>query len=121
MSRILALGATLGLASCAHLKQDATDPVAPPVAESAPTTAMPTAATATVKTEKTGLKPKSEEPAVMLPVDDPGIRMPDMLNLPGEGEFRPAPSSSGTGSGAVISRPPTDPPSRVKPKTEASE
>lgn len=49
---------------------------------------------------------------------DDGIRMPEMLGLPGDGEFRathpslPRPVGE---TGAVISRPPTDPPSRVKP------
>lgn len=43
---------------------------------------------------------------------DDGIRLPDMLGLPGENEFRstrPA-TTSGGGSGAVIARPPTSPP-----------
>jgi len=47
------------------------------------------------------------EPTLAGPPDD-GIRLPDMLTLPGENEFRKS-ASSGTsngGSGAVIARPP---------------
>jgi hypothetical protein len=75
--------------------------------------------------------PKTEKPPepVVPEVDlsslpDDGIRLPDMLGLPGEGEFRPTspglPSLS-PGAGAVISRPPTDPPSRPKPEEAAPE
>lgn len=81
--------------------------------------------TATVaKEEKADPQPAVEEPAVMLPVEDSGIRMPDMLALPSEGEFRatnPSLPVPGSEPGAVISRPPTDPPSRVKPKPETPE
>jgi hypothetical protein len=55
-----------------------------------------------------------------LPVDD-GLRMPDMLAMPQEGEFRstnPNAPKTVNPSGAVISRPPTDPPSRVKAKAD---
>ena len=51
---------------------------------------------------------------------DDGIRLPDMLTLPGEGEFRataPVQNKLPGETGAVISRPPTDPPSRPKPKS----
>lgn len=50
---------------------------------------------------------------------DEGIRMPDMLGLPTDLDFQatsPVLPRTGAGSGSVISRPPTDPPSRVKPK-----
>ncbi|MCX6868076.1 MAG: hypothetical protein NTV46_18055 [Verrucomicrobia bacterium] len=49
---------------------------------------------------------------------DDGIRLPDMLAMPGDGEFRATrPNTSKPGpDGAVIARPPTDPPSRPKPK-----
>lgn len=49
------------------------------------------------------------EPVVAAEPDD-GIRLPDMLALPGENEFRkPLPSASqGSGSGAVIARPPSE-------------
>jgi len=42
---------------------------------------------------------------------DDGIRMPDMLGMPGEGEFRSnRPATGGAaGSGAVIARPPVEP------------
>lgn len=49
---------------------------------------------------------------------DDGIRMPDMLGLPTDGDFRatsPVVPKSDPGAGAVFARPPTDPPSRVKP------
>ena len=57
--------------------------------------------------------PEPEMPT--LPDDE--IRMPSLLNLPTDDEFRasnPLLPKSGTGSGVVV-RPPTDPPSRVKP------
>ena len=72
-------------------------------------------------------KPPSETAAVVptvadpgpLPPSDGGIRLPDMLALPGDAEFRAtsptATQKSKSDSGAVISRPPTDPPSRPKP------
>lgn len=53
-----------------------------------------------------------------------GLRLPDMLTLPGEDEFQstsPAAPPSGGGTGAVISRPPTDPPSRPKAKEKDGE
>lgn len=57
-----------------------------------------------------------EEPAVPDPgLPDDGFRMPDLLTMPNDAEFRstiPQPESSGTG--AVIARPPTDPPPRPK-------
>ena len=58
-------------------------------------------------------EPKKEETApepVVASVPDDGIRLPDMLALPGENEFRkPPPSASqGSGSGAVIARPPSE-------------
>jgi hypothetical protein len=56
---------------------------------------------------------------------DDGIRLPDMLAMPGDGEFRAGRANApkdGPGAGAVISRPPTDPPSRPKkPKAATSE
>ncbi len=59
----------------------------------------------------------AEAPLPGLPND--GIRMPDMLNMPGEGDFRPTnPTAPKTGpdTGTVISRPPADPSAKVKPK-----
>lgn len=52
------------------------------------------------------------------PLPDDGIRLPDMLTMPGEGELRsnpPPPRKTGE-PGAVVARPPTDPPPRPKPK-----
>ncbi len=74
--------------------------------------------------EQKNSEPMVDEPVAMLPVEDHGIRMPDMLALPAEGEFRatnPSLPRSGNEPGAVISRPPTDPPLRIKPKPEAVE
>ncbi len=62
----------------------------------------------------------AEEPLPTTP--DDGLRMGNMLELPGDGEFRPgnpAAVKSGAEGGAVTVRPPTDPPSRVKPKEDA--
>jgi hypothetical protein len=99
-------GILLALASCASQKQEA----------------LP-APTAAVKEEVKPQEP-AVEPEVGLPMVDQGFRMPEMLSLPNEGEFRatnpvlPKPATAG----AVISRPPTDPPSRVKPtETPAAE
>ena len=61
-------------------------------------------------------EPLAEEPPVPEPgLPDDGFRMPDLLTMPNDAEFRstiPQPESSGTG--AVIARPPTDPPPRPK-------
>ena len=68
---------------------------------------------------------KTEAPVVAdvpMPMDpNDGLRGIDdmMLTLPGDNEFRatvPTPPSGGGETNAVISRPPTDPPSRPKPK-----
>ena len=55
---------------------------------------------------------------------DDGIRLPDMLAMPGDSEFRataPNVPKGGPDASAVIARPPTDPPSRPKPKDKKSE
>ena len=59
------------------------------------------------KAEETAAAP---EPAIPNEPDD-GIRLPDMLNLPDEGELRSAATLPGKApeSGAVIARPPTEP------------
>jgi hypothetical protein len=59
------------------------------------------------KTEETASVP---EPATPGEPDD-GIRLPDMLGLPGEGDLRSAASLPGKtpDSGAVIARPPSGP------------
>lgn len=71
-------------------------------------------------------KAKPTEPvlaqAVIPNMPDDGLRMGNMLELPSDREFRTpnsSPVKTGPDAGAVIARPPTDPPSRVKPKTEA--
>lgn len=61
------------------------------------------------KVEKKEETAAAEEPPT--PAEDDGIRLPDMLGMPGEGEFRssrPA-TSVPAGSGAVIARPPVNP------------
>lgn len=65
------------------------------------------------KTEKKEESAALPDPAVPGTPDD-GIRLPDMLGLPEEGEFRNAGATapSRTGAGAVIARPPSEP----KPK-----
>lgn len=66
---------------------------------------------------------KAEEPALVeAPQETPpndGFRMPDLYTLPDDSQFRStspgAPTAAATNTGAVIARPPTDPPSRPKP------
>jgi hypothetical protein len=77
---------------------------------------------------KKKVEPKVESLEVpglpMTGLPDDGIRMPEMLGLPGDGEFRatnPSLPKTAGDTGAVISRPPTDPPSRVKPKPTGTE
>lgn len=92
---------TLALASCAPKAS---------VVEEAPAAKMETPAVAQ--------EPVSEEaPEMDLPAaPDNEIRVPGMLNLPTESEFRASsPQQPGSGSSGVFVRPPTDPPSRVKP------
>lgn len=60
----------------------------------------------------------AEPPLPTLPGDE--IRMPpDMVGLPTDLDFRattPVSPKADPGAGSVFVRPPTDPPSRVKPK-----
>jgi hypothetical protein len=63
-------------------------------------------------------EPAAPELSVPAQVED-GLRMPDMLAMPSEGDFRstnPAAPKTGNASGAVISRPPADASMQVKPK-----
>jgi hypothetical protein len=72
-----------------------------------------------VKQEKMP-EPVAPELNVPAQVDD-GLRMPDMLAMPNEGDFRstsPDAVKTSNSSGAVISRPPVDPASQTKPKTD---
>jgi hypothetical protein len=77
------------------------------------------------KEKEVVLEPISPEPPVPGLPDDGGIRMPgNFTDLPSDDDFRKSAAGapkSDSGSGAVISRPPTDPPSRVKPKPAEQE
>lgn len=74
----------------------------------------------TASTKKTDKPVEATVPEPAVPsLPDDGLRLPDMLAMPGEGEFRatsPNLPKPGPDAGAVIARPPTDPPSRPKPK-----
>jgi len=84
------LAPSLALLSCAAPKAE--------VAEEAPVLKKETV-------EKTAAA--VPEPSVNA-LPDHGIRLPDMLGLPGDNEFRSTrPATTGGGSGAVIARPPT--------------
>jgi hypothetical protein len=101
----LLLGLALALASCAPKAEVVAEPPAVKKVKKAPEVAV------------------TEEPVMPMPEDD-GLRMPDMLGLPGDGDFRstqPGVSTTGAASGTVTIRPPTDPPSRVKPKAVEGE
>lgn len=74
--------------------------------------------------KKDAPKVVSEEPLTdvpqpeLPPMPDDDIRVPPMLNLPTEREFQasnPLLPKNGPTTGGVVVRPPTDPPSRVKP------
>jgi hypothetical protein len=71
-----------------------------------------------VKKKAAVVENKVPEPPVSAAEDD-GLRIPDMFELPDDGAFRAtvptAPKTGGDGN-PVIARPPTDPPSRPKPK-----
>jgi len=68
--------------------------------------------------EEPGVRPKvedkqetagAEQPSTPA-VEDDGIRLPNMLGMPGENEFRSSRPASGgsSGSGAVIAKPPVE-------------
>lgn len=67
-----------------------------------------------------------KEPEISAPPSLPsrredGIRLPDMVTMPNEAEFRatnPNAPKTPSETGAVIARPPTDPPSRPKPEAK---
>jgi hypothetical protein len=70
------------------------------------------------KKQQAAVDSAGSEPAFPSPADD-GIRLPDMLAMPGASEFHatsPKAPKVGSEAGTVISRPPTDPPPRPKPK-----
>ena len=75
------------------------------------------------------LAPKPAQAAILEPAAKPkipvpqndGLRLPDMETMPGDDEFHAAkkPATGGDAdSGAVISRPPTVPTAKPKPKAE---
>jgi len=78
---------------------------------------------APVPKKKAAPEPIVSEPELAT-FPDEGLRLPEMLDLPSDGDFRatnPPASRTTNDAGAVISRPPTDPPSRVKPAIPAAE
>lgn len=77
----------------------------------------------TPKKQKAAPEPIVPEPELAA-FPDEGLRLPEMLDLPSDRDLRgskPPASNIGSEAGAVISRPPTDPPSRVKPPVPASD
>lgn len=59
---------------------------------------------------------EESQPPELPDLQNDGLRLPNLLDLPGDEELRAGVSDKpARGSGAVISRPPTDPPSRPKP------
>jgi hypothetical protein len=94
----------LALTSCAAPKAAVVEQAPVPKKEAAPEPVVP-------------------EPELSAFPDD-GLRLPEMLDLPSDGDFRatnPPASKIANDAGAVISRPPTDPPSRVKPAAPTAE
>jgi len=94
--------------------------------------AMALASCATPKAEVIADAPpaeKKETPVAEAEVPEPAmpddeIRMPSMLNLPTDEEFRasnPLLPKSGSNTSGVVVRPPTEPPSRVKPAEKPTE
>ncbi|MEX1049287.1 MAG: hypothetical protein WED15_07145 [Akkermansiaceae bacterium] len=64
------------------------------------------------------------EPGAKRPRESAGFRMSNMLELPTDGEFRatnPSLPRSGAAASPVFARPPTDPPSRVRPQADEPE
>ncbi len=101
---MMLLGLAVAMASCAAPKEEVV--VAPPE-----------------KKPEKAPEPVVQEPEMpALPSDD-APRLPGgMLNLPTDTEFRASnPLLPKVGAGGVVIRPPTDPPSRVKPKDPAAE
>lgn len=67
-----------------------------------------------VQTAKSEPAAKPKSPALL----NDGFRLPDMETMPGDDEFRASktpPVGGDPDSGAVISRPPTEPPAKPKP------
>jgi hypothetical protein len=87
------------------------------LASCAPKATVVVEAPVKIKQEKAP-EPVAPESSAPSQVND-GLRMPDMLAMPSEGDFRstnPAAPKTSNASGAVISRPPADASSQVKPK-----
>lgn len=76
-------------------------------------------APATKKNEQAKVPEPVPQEQVPLPPEDDGIRMGNILEMPKDGDFRatnPSRPAMDGQPGTVVSRPPTEPPSRVKPK-----
>jgi hypothetical protein len=101
---------TLLLPSCAAMKKS--------FARTDRTEAVETEAAAKLESVPEAAAP---EPEANLPREIAGFRMSNMLELPSDGEFRatnPSLTRSGTAASPVFSRPPTDPPSRIRPNAD---
>ncbi|RYD20004.1 MAG: hypothetical protein EOP88_16795 [Verrucomicrobiaceae bacterium] len=107
---VIRKGTTFVLLGCALLSASCVPPKA---------TVVEAAAPAQKKVEKAP-EPIAQEEIPLPSGEDYGLRMPsNMLELPSDSDFRATnPTAKPGDAGAVISRPPTDPPSRVKPKEE---
>jgi hypothetical protein len=91
--------------------------------QNAAETAETPAPKAETKTEPE-LEIAAPDPTIELPRPEEGFRMSGILDLPTDREFRSSGSALGqprSPASPVISRPPTDPPSRIKPNPAASE
>lgn len=66
--------------------------------------------------QETAAAPEIPEPTPQ-PSPDDGLRLPDMMAMPGDEEFRTTKPDQPE-PGAVIARPPTEPPPRPKSETK---
>ncbi len=98
MATLARLAPALALFSCAAPKAIVVDEPAP-----------------ASKTEAVVKAPEPDVPAPSAPAD--GIRLPDMMTMPGDDEFRATnlnQASAPPDTGAVIARPPTEPAAQPK-------
>jgi hypothetical protein len=133
LSLLLPIATALSLASCSFFQAHSFFPAKELGSHELVTATAPMPAEVKKVAEKTTTKENADLPlpdkkskVAALPSEDvplpDGIRMPDLLAMPTDADFRPTNpaakrAQAGGPSGAVIARPPTDPPSRVKPKS----